>query len=497
MPSATLNSSRRTATRKPDPTYGPLAVAWIEANVVHGEGDMFGEPFRCTADQSQFLDKLLRYDRKSGRLLVRRAVLGRAKGWGKTEFVAAIGLFFLCGPIAPTSPNIPIAAASFEQADILFGSARVMAAEGPLKPFLETFDTEILRSDGPGKMFRVAAAAGTNDGGRPTLFCADELHEWTGNKARVFLVITNSIAKRRDGLVLVISTAGSEDSDLLRGLYDYGKAVEAGEIVDDEFLLDWAESDPDLNPHDGPESRRMMALQANPHAEQFGTLEHIEHRWHEIPEHEWLRYFGNRWVSIAAESWLPDGAWSSCRAELDLVPGADTWVAVDMALKHDTVAVVHGQWVGDRFVVRHRAWKPHGDMVDIASVEGHLRQLHRDYRLIEVPYDPAYFQRSAEALLDDGLPMVEFPQTAARMVPACQAAYELVCGGVIAHDGSPVFTDQVTAAAPRESGEGWRLSKGKSKRKIDAAVALVMVSYRAVQRAERSTYEDQGLEVIG
>ena len=457
-------------------TYGPLAVAWIQQNVVHGEGDSFGLPFVCTDDQRAFLDRLLRYDPKTKRMIVRRAVLGRAKGWSKTEFVAALALFFLCGPLAPTAANIPIAAASFEQADLLFGSARVMAAEGPLRPFVECFDTEILRADGPGRIFRVAAAAGTNDGGRPTLFCADELHEWTGGKSRVFLVISNSIAKRRDGLVLVISTAGSDESELLRGLYDYGKAVNAGEIDDPAFLLDWAEADASLDPNDGPEVRRVMALQANPHAEQFDTLEHIERRWHEIPEHEWLRYFGNRWVSVAAESWLPDGAWQACTSQLELVDGAPTFVGVDMALKHDTVAVVHAQWHDGRLVTRHRAWLPDGDMVDVAAVEQHLRELHRRYKLEVVAYDPAFFQRSAEALGDDGLPMIEFPQSAARMVPACQTTYELIGARTLTHDGSPVFADQVMAAAPRATGEGWRLSKGKSKRKIDAAIALVMMT---------------------
>jgi phage terminase large subunit-like protein len=345
-------------------------------------------------------------------------------------------------------------------------------------------------------MFRVAAAAGTNDGGRPTLFCADELHEWIGNKARVFLVIANSLAKRRDGLVLVISTAGSEDAELLRGLYDHGKAVLAGELDDAGFLLDWAEADAALNPHDGPEVRRVMALQANPHAEQFGLLEHIERRWQEIPEHEWRRYFANQWVAIAAESWLPAGAWRACTSDLDLVDGAQTWAAIDMALKHDTVAVVHGQWVGERLVVRHRAWMPpEGGIVDVASVEAHLRDLHRRFGLVEVAYDPAYFQRSAEALVDDGLPMVEFPQSAARMIPACQTAYELVGNGTIAHDGSPVFADQVTSAAPRQVGEGWRLSKGKSRRKIDAAIALVMLVDRAASRQHtdqfyRGTFTD-------
>lgn len=486
MPNAISNSSRRSGRHKPDPpTYGPLAAAWMEANLVHGEGDLFGQPFKCTADQRQFLDKLLRYDPKSGRLIVREALLGRAKGWGKTEFVAAVVLFFLAGPIAPLAPNIPIAAASFEQADLLFGTARVMVTEGPLKPFLEAYDTEIMVRSGPGRAFRVAAAAGTNDGGRPTLFAADELHEWSGNKARVFLVITNSIAKRRDGLVLMISTAGSQDSELLRAKYDKGKAIEAGVVVDDSFLMDWAEADAALNPHDGPEVRAEMARQANPHVDQFGTLEFVERRWHETPEHEWRRYFGNQWWVPPLDSWLPIGAWTACEGAVTISPDLPTWVGVDMALKHDSIACVVVQPQPDgRVFTQAKVWFPSGSTVDVAAVENHLRDLHRNLTLREVAYDPAYFERSAQVLADDGLPMVEFPQSASRMVPACQTAYELICTGVVVHDGDAVFADQVVSASPRETDGGWRLSKGKSKRKIDAAIALVMALSRAMWRDE-------------
>jgi phage terminase large subunit-like protein len=254
--------------------------------------------------------------------------------------------------------------------------------------------------------------------------------------------------------------------------------------------LDWCEADQALDPNDGPEVRADMARQANPHVVEFGQLEHVERRWHEIPEHEWRRYFANQWVAVASESWLPAGAWSACQSDLGLVSGAETWVAVDMALKHDTVAVMWGQWSGQRFVVRHKAWIPDGNTVDVADVEAHLRTLHRQYKLNEVAYDPAFFQRSAEILSDDGLPMVEFPQSAGRMVPACQRAYEAICTQVVAHDGSPTLADQVNAAAPRQTGEGWRLSKGKSKRKIDAAIALVML-------IDRSTAPPKPRQAVG
>ena len=97
----------------------------------------------------------------------------------------------------------------------------------------------------------------------------------------------------------------------------------------------------------------------------------------------------------------------------------------------------------------------------------------------EFAYDPAYFQRSAEMLVDDGLPMVEFPQSRTRMIPACGNAFELIVNQRVAHDGSPQFTDQVLSAAQRMTDEGWRLSKGKSKRKIDAAIALCIALDRA------------------
>ena len=80
--------------------------------------------------------------------------------------------------------------------------------------------------------------------------------------------------------------------------------------------------------------------------------------------------------------------------------------------------------------------------------------------------------------------MLEYGQSSALMVPACQIAYELINSGRVIHDGSPAFTDQVLSAVPRQTDTGWRLSKGNSKRKIDACIALVMALSRATERHE-------------
>jgi phage terminase large subunit-like protein len=172
---------------------------------------------------------------------------------------------------------------------------------------------------------------------------------------------------------------------------------------------------------------------------------------------------------------------------LQLVPGAPTWIGVDMALKRDTTAAVAVQHVDGKIVARAKIWLPEGGVLDVASVESHLREMAQLYDIQEIAYDPAFFQRTAEALAEDGFPMVEFPQSPQRMVPACGHLYECIVNQRLAHDSNPLFSDQVLSAAQRVKDNGWTLSKGKSKRKIDAVIALAM----AVDRATTTPPEEQ------
>jgi len=123
-------------------------------------------------------------------------------------------------------------------------------------------------------------------------------------------------------------------------------------------------------------------------------------------------------------------------------------------------------------------------VLDVSAVESYLREIAQQYDLQEIAYDPAFFQRTAEALAEDGFPMVEYPQSPQRMVPACGNLYDLIVNQKLAHDGNPIFSDQVLSAAQKMKDSGWTLSKGKSKRKIDAVIALAMASDRATTTPE-------------
>jgi phage terminase large subunit-like protein len=122
---------------------------------------------------------------------------------------------------------------------------------------------------------------------------------------------------------------------------------------------------------------------------------------------------------------------------------------------------------------------PEGGVLDVAAVESYLREVAQQYDIQEIAFDPAFFMRTAEALAEDGFPMVEYPQSPQRMVPACGNLYELIVNQRLVHDGNPIFSDQVLSAAQRVKDNGWTLSKGKSKRKIDAVIALAMATDRA------------------
>jgi phage terminase large subunit-like protein len=83
-------------------------------------------------------------------------------------------------------------------------------------------------------------------------------------------------------------------------------------------------------------------------------------------------------------------------------------------------------------------------------------------------------------LAEDGLPMVEFVQTNSNMAPASQHLFELFSEGRIVHNGDERFRSHVLSAVASETERGWRISKRRSKERIDACVSLAMAAERAV-----------------
>jgi phage terminase large subunit-like protein len=96
-----------------------------------------------------------------------------------------------------------------------------------------------------------------------------------------------------------------------------------------------------------------------------------------------------------------------------------------------------------------------------------------------------------QILADEGLPVVEYPQTASRMTPSTQRLYEAALNGGLTHSGDPRLARHIANAVLKVDHRGQRLAKETtySSRKIDLAVASVMAFDRAAAPVEDDDYD--------
>ena len=528
------NGSKRRSSKKADrlngyitpvPTrrsQGWAVIRWIEFNCVYTNGKWIGQQTQLLRWQKLFILALFAVG-ADGRRLYRWALLGIPKKNGKTELAAWLALYFAIGSGEP-APLVVCAAASDEQADLVFGAAKTCAELSPtLSLITDCYDKEILIPSIPGaKIQRVAAAKGTNDGKNIYVVICDELHQWVDRKSRdVWTILTNGVGSREEPMVLQITTAGSDLDTVCGEQYTLGRATVEDPTVDPAFFFTWYEAPDEINCNHDPEIaddehegcwRDPEVWKAcNP---SWGRtlprpLQYLRDQMRQKTQWEFWRYFLNKWTE-AIESFVEPEWWARCvDVEVGLNPALPAHVAIDVGLKHDSCAISISQVLeSGRVVSRAEVWEnpypPNHRLreswrFDIAAAEAHCRDLKTkfprpaveiDDRLKPGPafyYDPHFFERSAQLLDGEGLAMVEYPQTDPRMVPASQMLYQLIKEGTLAVDDDDRLRRHVFAAIPKETQRGWRIVKPKGSRKhIDAAITLAMSTYKAHQRAKET-----------
>lgn len=506
---------KRRSAKAHRPTLGPIVCRWIETFLVHGEGDFLGLPFKLERWQRRIIYKLYEYsfDAKTGvfERLVQRVLIILPKGQGKTELAAAIGLAELAGPVMldkdgkpcrRVSPNIPVVAASYEQADKLYGAARLMVENGPLAEYIDVFDTEMQLKDDVGKMFRVAAVAGTNDGGLPTTGLFDEVHEMTGNKARVHLVITNSLAKRGNTLEVNISTPDDADpTSLLGRLVDHGEKILAGEVVDPTFLYvkySAPETIEDKTAEGGrrplnlddPDELRWAIRQCHPGS--WTNVERVAGRWEisKIPEHEFRRYHLAQFVR-GEGSFLPAGSWearSKARKGHASPPppeGTAITLGFDGSYNRDSTALV-GCTIPTKprerpylFVVdvweRPDDWRGEEWVVPRADVDGAVHRAFATWDVEQMGCDPSKWHEEIAAWADVyGETVAHIPRGNVYAADCCAKLYSAVVNNLVDQDGHPAFTRHMKNAVRKPFGAkgGYFVTKTTpwSPRKIDLVI---------------------------
>jgi len=469
----------------------------MERNLVHAEGDSYGQPFRLRTWERGVLDRIYEL-RPDGRRRYRRVLLGLPKGSGKSELAAAIGCAELDGLVVCAgfddqgrplgqrrlSPDVPIAAASLEQANHVFGAAKTMVTQGGLRTRCHPFDLEIQLKRRPGSLYRVAAVAGANDGGKHSCFIADEVHEWMAGLERVHLVLSNNCEKRADSWELNISTAGWDRTSLLGKLYDHGLRVAAGEEADDEFLMIWHEAPKDCD-LSTPAAVDAAVRSAYPAGADYVPLANIVRRFREIPEHEFRRYYLNQWTA-APTHWIPADVWALQARPATVVPtGTRIAVGFDGSYNRDSTALMGCTLDTPAHLFVLGCWERPGHApkdwtVPRAEVLARIDQVLADYQVVGFGADDTFgriWSMDLEALAQKGVAIVEWPtRSQARMAPAAGAFYGALKDGRLTHDGDARLTAHVAHCVTK--GTRWGLVPVKesqdSPRRIDLAIAAVI-----------------------
>ena len=209
-------------------------------------------------------------------------------------------------------------------------------------------------------------------------------------------------------------------------------------------------------------------------------------RYHQIPLHEFQRYHLGIWTTTA-QAWLPAGAWEACAAPDAVIPdGADVVLGFDGSFSEDSTALVAVTVFEHPHIAVVGCWERPARASDdwtvpIADIEETIRQACRRYSVAEIICDPYGYRRTFQILEDEGLPVVDFPQTSQRMTPATQKFFELVANRTLTHSGDRRLARHIGNAVLKADSRGQRIAKEHkhSSRKIDLAIAAVMAVDRA------------------
>ncbi|MFF1756139.1 terminase [Streptomyces sp. NPDC058266] len=176
------------------PTLGWQVLDWMTAYLAAPDRAEY-EPYVPTAEMAEFVLRYYELNPITGRRIIRRGVISRPRGWGKSPFVSAIALAEACGPVVPNgwdadgepvgmgwervrTPLVQLAAATEKQTENSWMPLLEMARSGPVldEYGLEPLDTVVyLRR---GKIEPITASATSAKGAKACFASLDQTEDW-------------------------------------------------------------------------------------------------------------------------------------------------------------------------------------------------------------------------------------------------------------------------------------------------------------------------------
>jgi phage terminase large subunit-like protein len=487
-------------------TAGPRFAAFSHRYIVQTKGRWGGQPLDLETWQREFVWEALEVDPVTGLRVYTEVGLGLPRKNGKSTLVSAFGHYLLVAD-GENEPEVLVAAASRDQARVVFRQQRSMAQRSPRLMDHELVRTSIIECPKNGGSMRpVSAEAGLQHGTSPHANLIDELH--AHKTADLYTALVSGTGAREQPLTIWITTAGGAEDGLLAQLYG-SMTSGPGELEDREYLRIYRDRENGVliywygAPREADVEDPSVHLAVNPASwlqdgvylrKEYGRM---HSRGHLL---EWRTFHLNQFAGID-EAWLPPGVWSKAKGEAELRPDLPLGIGISKSHKGEGASVTVAQKQGDALVVRCRMFgaEPTTGHVSSEAIRLHLRQLALDYpaaamkdpktnwpvRGPAVAFDRMQFSESADALDMEGINMVDFPGGAAHMGPPTALAYEAVLTGRLVHDGDAALAAHVGSTTARMTERGTVVvpNRKPGTRPNHGCVALVMAIGMAAQDA--------------
>lgn len=457
-------------------TRAGKAIRFIQTYCRSPKGEGHGKPMHLASFQTDWLEEVL----ADG---VESAVMPTPRGNGKSTFGAAVATWATFADTETGAPQVPIVATTIGQAirSVYGVAASMVNTEPELRDRANIFTgitvPRIYVPSSEGLMFPVSNEIAGLQGLDPSLAVCDEIGFQSDE---VWSALLLAAGKRSRSLIWGTGTPGLDRNN---ALWSIRERVMSGLTIPGLVWREYA-ADPGCDINDRAQWRK-----ANP-AIEAGFLREsaLVNAMGLVPESHFRVFRLGQWVD-GITGWLgADGraVWDALESPFDFVPGQPLWLGVDAALTRDTTAVVAvGYRDEHRLHAKARIWTPTRDEpVDLTDVMGHIRDLADTFRIGAVSYDPRFMDWPAKVLYDEGIPMIELPQSVERMTGVIGDLYTVLREGGLTHDKDDLFASHVLAAVPRLNERGFTLSKGKSRGHIDGVIALGLAVDRVRNRTK-------------
>jgi phage terminase large subunit-like protein len=488
-------------------------IKWIENACYVPEGRDVGKPVILREWQRKEIRRI--YDNPLG---TRRAILSFGRKNGKTAISSFILLLHLCGPEAKPNSQLVSAAQSRDQSSLLFGlAAKVVRMSPELAPFVTIRDTkkELLCRE-LGTIYRaLSAEASTAFGLSPALIVHDELGQVKGPRSELYEALETATGAQEAPLSIIISTQAPTEADLLSLLIS-----DAQTGLDPRVVLSLYTADPDADPF-AEETIR----QANPAFGDFQNAAEVmamaeDARRMPSRESEFRNLILNQKVEVN-NPFISKSVWQSCGGDVvDSFKGLPVYGGLDLSEVNDLTALVLVAPVDGIWHVKPTFWLPGNGLrerarndrapYDLWAEQGHLvaidaassveyeyiaallRDVFDSLDVRKLAFDRWNFRHLKPWLLKAGFTeqeieqkFEEFGQGFMSMSPALRTTESELLNRKLAHGGHPVLTMcMANAVVQTDPAGGRKLSKSKSRGRIDGAVSLVMAM------AVAETYEE-------